>query len=124
MVNQQKQTDFTEHKTLIDHLKEQINNMKQETVDVKKQRTDDYDHAITKIGRQQKEMAAMEDERVEFLKKINKLEAQKTRLESVFKSTMKSDKMDLINEVQMLVRRIEYLEEQNGQRTKNSYLEN
>ena len=37
---------------------------------------------------------------------------------------MKSDKMDLIDEVQLLVRRIEFLEEQNSQRNKNDYLEN
>lgn len=32
--------------------------------------------------------------------------------------------MDLIDEVQMLVRRIEFLEEQSDKRAKNTYLEN
>ena len=32
--------------------------------------------------------------------------------------------MDLIDEVQMLVRRIDYLEEQSEMRAKNTYLEN
>ena len=41
----------------------------------------------------------MEEERTNLLTKLNKLEAQKTRLESVFKSTMKSGKMDLIDDV-------------------------
>lgn len=68
-------------------------------------------------------MAEMEEERQKLVQKINRLEAQKTRLESVFKTTMKSDKMDLIDEVQLLVRRIEHLEEQNESRAKASYLE-
>lgn len=32
--------------------------------------------------------------------------------------------MDLIDEVQLLVRRIEFLEEQGDKRSKNSYMEN
>ena len=56
--------------------------------------------------------------------RVNKLESQKTRLESVFKSTMKGGNMDLIDEVQLLVRRIEFLEEQGDKRSKNSYMEN
>lgn len=72
----------------------------------------DYDFAMTKVNRLQKELALVEEERSNLAQKVNKLESQKTRLESVFKSTMKSDNMDLIDEVQLLVRRIEYLEEQ------------
>ena len=36
---------------------------------------------------------------------------------------MKSGNMDLLDEVQLLVRRIEFLEEQNEQRQKSNYLE-
>lgn len=36
---------------------------------------------------------------------------------------MRSDKMDLIDDVQLLVRRVEYLEEQGDKRAKSSYLE-
>ena len=37
---------------------------------------------------------------------------------------MKGGNMDLIDEVQLLVRRIEFLEEQTEKRSKNSYMEN
>ena len=37
---------------------------------------------------------------------------------------MKGGNMDLIDEVQMLVRRIEFLEDQSEKRAKNAYLEN
>lgn len=124
MLQQQKMAESEQSKAMIAHLKDQIEGLKQEIKNLKGQKNEDYDHAITKVGRLQREIAAMEDERTSLLQKINKLEAQKTRLESVFKSTMKSDKMDLIDEVQLLVRRIEYLEEQNSQRSKNDYLEN
>ena len=66
----------------------------------------------------------MENEKQSLQQKVNKLEAQKSRLEQVFKSTMKGGNMDLIDEVQMLVRRIDYLEEQSEMRAKNTYLEN
>jgi hypothetical protein len=56
-------------------------------------------------------------------KKVKSLEAQKERLENVFKSTMKGGNMDLIDEVQLLVRRIEFLEEQSDKRSKSSFLE-
>lgn len=124
MLQQQKLAESEQSKAMISHLKDQIEGLKQEVKNLKGQKNEDYDHAITKVGRLQREIATMEDERTSLLQKINKLEAQKTRLESVFKSTMKSDKMDLIDEVQLLVRRIEFLEEQNSQRTKNDYLEN
>jgi hypothetical protein len=45
-------------------------------------------------------------------------------LEQVFKATMKGGTSDLIEEVQMLVRRIEFLEEQSEKRAKSQYLEN
>ena len=76
----------------------------------------DYNIAMNKVSRMQREMDAMEEERTNLMGKLNKLEAQKTRLESVFKSTMKSGKMDLIDDVQLLVRRIEFLEEQSEKR--------
>ena len=53
----------------------------------------------------------MEQEKLELQQKLHKLESQKTRLESVFKQTMKSGNMDLLDEVQLLVRRIEFLED-------------
>jgi|TARA_B110000285_G_C15136663_1_gene627426 hypothetical protein len=37
---------------------------------------------------------------------------------------MKGGNMDLIDEVQLLIRRIEMLEEQSDKRSKNTYLEN
>ena len=79
---------------------------------------------MNKVGRLQRELGEMEEERTKMVQKVNRLEAQKSRLESVFKTTLKSDKMDLIDDVQLLVRRIEHLEEQTDQRQKSSYLEN
>ena len=55
--------------------------------------------AMNKVNRMQRENDQMEQDRTNLVNKVNKLEAQKTRLESVFKSTMKSGKMDLIDDV-------------------------
>ena len=77
-----------------------------------------------KTQKLQREISEAEDAKRELQNKVNKLEAQKSRLEQVFKATMKGGNNDLIDEVQMLVRRIEYLEEQSEKRAKSQYLEN
>jgi hypothetical protein len=119
-IGQGKKEDVNqESQALIGNLKEQVQMLKHRS-----EQAGDFDIAMNKVQRLQREMSEMEEERTKMVQKINRLEAQKTRLESVFKTTMKSDKMGLIDEVQLLVRRIEHLEEQNDQRTKVTYLEN
>jgi ferritin-like metal-binding protein YciE len=66
---------------------------------------------MSKTIRLQKEIADSDDTKRELQQKITKLEAQKSRLEQVFKATMKSGTSDLVDEVQLLIRRIEFLEE-------------
>jgi len=66
----------------------------------------------------------LEDDKCVLQQRISKLEAQKSRLEQVFKATMKGDNQSIIDEVQMLIRRIEFLEEQSDKRSKTLYLEN
>ena len=58
----------------------------------------------------QRQLSHIENEKLDLQQKVHKLESQKSRLETVFKQTMKSGSMDLIDEVQLLVRRIEFLE--------------
>lgn len=84
---------------------------------------DDYDFAQEKTMKLRREISEIEAEKRELQQKNNKLEAQKSRLESIFKSTMKGGSMELIDEVQMLIRRIEFLEEQSDKRTKSAFLE-
>lgn len=84
---------------------------------------DDYDFAQEKTMKLRREISEIEAEKRELQQKNNKLEAQKSRLESIFKSTMKGGSADLIDEVQMLIRRIEFLEEQSDKRTKSAFLE-
>ena len=79
---------------------------------------------MSKTQKLQREICDADDAKRELQQKINKLEAQKGRLEQVFKATMKGGNTDLIDEVQMLVRRIEFLEEQSEKRAKAEYLEN
>ena len=79
---------------------------------------------MSKTQKLQREICDADDAKRELQQKINKLEAQKGRLEQVFKATMKGGNTDLIDEVQMLVRRIEFLEEQSEKRAKAQYLEN
>ena len=71
----------------------------------------------------QRQLSHIENEKLDLQQKVHKLESQKSRLETVFKQTMKSGSMDLIDEVQLLVRRIEFLEEQSETRQKTTYLE-
>lgn len=71
-----------------------------------------------------REVMEVENEKQQLQQKVNKLEAQKSRLEQVFKATMKGGNMDLIDEVQLMIRRIEYLEEQSEKRGKNLDMEN
>ena len=77
-----------------------------------------------KSQKMQREFQDSEEQKQALQAKINKLEAQKSRLEQVFKATMKGGNQDLIDEVQLLIRRIEYLEEQSEKRTKSLYMEN
>ena len=79
---------------------------------------------MSKTQKLQRGICDADDAKRELQQKINKLEAQKGRLEQVFKATMKGGNTDLIDEVQMLVRRIEFLEEQSEKRAKAQYLEN
>lgn len=64
-----------------------------------------------KLARLRSEVVDSDNERVALKAKIEKLESQKTRLEDIFKATMKGGTMDLIDQVQLMVRRIDYLEE-------------
>ena len=41
----------------------------------------------------------MENEKTILIQKLSKLESQKDRLESIFKTNMKSNKLDLLDEV-------------------------
>ena len=79
---------------------------------------------LQKVNRLQRELVDVEQSKKELKTQCSKLENQKNRLENVFKATMKGGNMDLVDEVQMLVRRIEFLEEQAENRTKTLYLEN
>ena len=79
---------------------------------------------FNKAYRIQKQLDLVESDNQQLQAKVNKLEAQKSRLESVFKSSMKGGNMELFDEVQMMIRRIEFLEEQSEKRTKVDYLEN
>ena len=54
---------------------------------------------------------------------MRKLETQKGRVEDLLKQTMKAGNMDLIDEVGIIVRRIEFLEEQSEKRAQSTYLE-
>ena len=85
--------------------------------------SNDVQYYQQKTHKLQREVADIDNEKRDIQLKLNKMEAQKQRLEQVFKSTMKGGNMDLIDEVQMLVRRIEFLEDQSDKRAKNSYLE-
>ena len=69
------------------------------------------DISFNKAARIQKQLDVVEGDNQQLQAKVNKLEAQKSRLESVFKSSMKGGNMELFDEVQMMVRRIEFLEE-------------
>ena len=101
-----------------------IKKLQDEIRRLKQNQNDEVDFAMGKTQKLQREISEAEDAKRELQNKVNKLEAQKSRLEQVFKATMKGGNNDLIDEVQMLVRRIEYLEEQSEKRAKSQYLEN
>lgn len=101
-----------------------VKRLQDEVRRLKQNQNDEVDFAMGKTQKLQREISEADDSKRELQQKINKLEAQKGRLEQVFKATMKGGNTDLIDEVQMLVRRIEFLEEQSEKRAKNQYLEN
>ena len=68
-------------------------------------------------------MDEAEIDRQTLVEKVRKLEMQKGRVEDLLKQSMKGGNMDLIDEVGILVRRIEFLEEQSDKRAKSTYLE-
>lgn len=82
----------------------------------------DNDYMLQKNHQLQRDNFDNLNKQKELQDKIVKLESQKSRLEDVFKSTMKGGTMDLIDQVQMMVRKIEFMEEQSEQRAKASYL--
>ena len=84
---------------------------------------DDGSMTDMKVARLRSEIVDAENTKTQMKVKIDKLEAQKSRLEDIFKATMKGGTMDLIDQVQLMVRRIDYLEEQSMQRSKNNYME-
>ena len=83
----------------------------------------DFEFTMGQSQKLQRQLSHIENEKLDLQQKVHKLESQKSRLETVFKQTMKSGSMDLIDEVQLLVRRIEFLEEQSETRQKTTYLE-
>ncbi len=91
---------------------------------LKQQQYSENDFMTLKSQKMQREFLQVEDEKAALQVKVNKLEAQKSRLEQVFKASMKGDNQSIIDEVQMLIRRIEFLEEQSDKRSKTLYLEN
>lgn len=103
----------------IQRLQEELRNTK-----MNQGQSADAEYAIRKAQNLQREISEVENDKRDLQQRVNKLEAQKSRLEQVFKSTMKGGNMDLIDEVQLLIRRIEMLEEQSDKRSKNTYLEN
>lgn len=84
----------------------------------------DAEYMVAKTQQLQRDAVDHLNKQKELQDKITKLEAQKQRVEDVFKSTMKGGTMDLIDQVQMMVRKIEFLEEQSEQRAKATYLQN
>ena len=102
----------------------EIKKLQDEIRRLKQAQNDEVDFAMGKTQKLQREIADGDEAKRELQQKVNKLEAQKSRLEQVFKATMKGGTSDLIEEVQMLVRRIEFLEEQSEKRAKSQYLEN
>ena len=72
----------------------------------------------------------MKGERQQLLDKIEKLEASKARVEKIMKQTLgsKSSKKpgeseDLMDELNVILRRIEFLEDQSEERQKQSFME-
>ena len=111
-------------KSLLGGNEDLVKRLQDEVRRLKQAQNDEVDFAMGKTQKLQREICDADDAKRELQQKINKLEAQKGRLEQVFKATMKGGNTDLIDEVQMLVRRIEFLEEQSEKRAKAQYLEN
>ena len=84
---------------------------------------DDNGFNDIKVQKLRSEVADSEMDKRVLKQKVDKLEAQKTRLEEIFKATMKGGTMELIDQVQLMVRRIEFLEEQSDQRARTNYME-
>lgn len=72
---------------------------------------DDNGFNDIKVQKLRSEIADSEMDKRVLKQKVEKLEAQKSRLEDIFKATMKGGTMELIDQVQLMVRRIEFLEE-------------
>ena len=111
-------------KSLLGGNEDLVKRLQDEVRRLKQAQNDEVDFAMGKTQKLQRDICDADDAKRELQQKINKLEAQKGRLEQVFKATMKGGNTDLIDEVQMLVRRIEFLEEQSEKRAKAQYLEN
>lgn len=101
-----------------------VESLEKEVKKLKEMLREDNDYLVNKNKKIQRDIAQVEEEKRELQQKIVKLEGQKSRLEDIFKASMKGGTMDLIDQVQLMARRIEYLEEQSQQRAKSQYLEN
>ena len=90
---------------LIDRLQGELRRYKQMSAS-------DHDYMLSKNQQLQRDAVDYLNKQKELQDKIVKLEAQKSRIEEVFKSTMKGGNMDLIDQVQLMVRKVEFMEEQ------------
>lgn len=90
---------------------EVIDQLRAEVKRLKMFSQNDNDYMLTKNQQLQRDLVDGLNKQKDMQNKIVKLEAQKQRIEDVFKSTMKGGTMDLIDQVQMMVRKIEFLEE-------------
>lgn len=101
---------------LIESLKDQVRRLKS-------QQNEEEDVNNSKAKKLQQLLDEAEIDRQTLVEKVRKLEMQKGRVEDLLKQSMKGGNMDLIDEVGILVRRIEFLEEQSDKRAKSTYLE-
>ena len=76
-----------------------VKRLQDEVRRLKQAQNDEVDFAMGKTQKLQRDIVDADDTKRELQQKINKLEAQKGRLEQVFKATMKGGNTDLIDEV-------------------------
>ena len=76
-----------------------VKRLQDEVRRLKQAQNDEVDFAMGKTQKLQRDIVDADDAKRELQQKINKLEAQKGRLEQVFKATMKGGNTDLIDEV-------------------------
>ena len=76
-----------------------VKRLQDEVRRLKQAQNDEVDFAMGKTQKLQRDIVDADDAKRELQQKIIKLEAQKGRLEQVFKATMKGGNTDLIDEV-------------------------